>query len=383
MRVLFHRKVRILCFGLLAMLLLGGLMGTVQAAEKNAKPAKPLFEEQVLFRDREIGYHTFRIPALVVTNKGTVLAFAEARKNNRNDHGDVDMAFKRSFDGGRTWSKARIIADDGDHTIGNPCPVVDSATGTIWLPYCQTNKRILIIKSTDDGKSWSKPVDVTETTTNPARHWFGTGPGHGIQMNNGRLVIPCWADATPKLGEVQLSYVFYSDDAGANWKVGAPLDANASDECEVVELANGDLYINARSRQRKRKRAVSFSKDGGETWSPVKFDSRLPEPSCQGAVHRLTSTGKFQKNRVLLATAANPNARSQMTVRVSYDECQSWPVSKVVRKGHSAYADLAVTHDDNILLFYETSNYAELTLSRFNVEWLTDGKDRLQRKKNR
>ena len=363
-------------------LAMGILISTAGKTNANEESVSPVFEEQPLFQSGSDGYHCYRIPSLLVTKRGTILAFAEARKITCSDHGDVDLAVKRSADGGSSWSRMQIIADDGNHTMGNPCPVVDSNTGTIWLPFCRTNQHVLIMKSTDDGKTWSEPVDITKQAANPAWHWFGSGPGHGIQLSNGRLVIPSWADATPRLGQIQLSYTFYSDDAGANWKVGSPLEANTSDECEVVELIDGSLYMNARSRQGKKQRAYAFSKDGGETWSPVEFDATLPEPSCQGGLVRFTDAKRFERNRVVLSTPAARNARTHITVRLSYDECRSWPVSKLVHEGSSAYSDLAVADDHHILLLYEADDYSRLTLARFNIQWLTDGKDSLRPRSN-
>ncbi|MDA1053232.1 MAG: SDR family NAD(P)-dependent oxidoreductase [Planctomycetota bacterium] len=342
----------------------------------------PVFEEQPLFQAKDAGYHCYRIPALLVTKQGTVLAFAEARKNNCSDHGDVDLVLKRSNDGGRTWSEQQLVADGDAQTMGNPCPVQDRETGVIWLPLCRDNKRVLLMHSSDDGKSWSKPVDITAQAMNPKWHWVGTGPGHGIQLKSGRLLVPCWADATPTLGEIQLSYAFYSDDHGKTWQYGEPLDANTSDECEAVELTDGMIYMNARSRQNQRKRAISISQTGGKTWLPVTFDDRLPEPSCQGAVIRMTEGESPGKNRILLATPSNPNARSHMKVYLSYDECRSWPVSKLVHEGSSAYSDLAVTSSGEGLLLYEADNYRQLRLTRFNLTWLSDGKDRLEDRGN-
>lgn len=335
---------------------------------------EPVFERQVLFKSGEGGYHTYRIPALIVTQRGTVLAFCEARKNSSSDHGDVDLALRRSTDGGETWSAMEVIADDGEHTIGNPCPVVERKSGTIWLPLCRNNKQVLLMNSTDDGRTWSDPIEITRDAVSPNWHWVGTGPGHGIQLASGRLLIPCWADATPKLGEIQLSYVLYSDDFGKRWRVGGVLDRNASDECEAVELIDGSLYMNMRSRQGKRQRAYSLSKDGGLTWSKVRFDPRLPEPSVQGSVIRLTRADQHGKNRVLLATPADPAARRAMTVRLSYDECKTFLLAKVIHTGSAAYSDLAVTLDLQVLLLCETDNYKQLSLTSFNLAWLEAGK---------
>lgn len=335
----------------------------------------PVFEQQALFTSGEGGYHTYRIPSLIVTKRGAVLAFCEARRNSASDHGDVDLVVRRSSDNGKTWSKPQLVFADGERTIGNPCPVVDQKSGTIWLPLCRDNKRVLMMKSVDDGKTWTKPVDITNQAMSPNWHWVGTGPGHGIQLRSGRLLVPCWADATPKLGEIQLSYCFYSDDAGESWQLGGAMDANASDECEAVELADGTIYMNMRSRQGKRQRAYSISKDGGQTWSPVKYDAKLPEPSVQGSVIRLTSQREHGRNRLLLATPADPKARRQMTARVSYDEGKTWPVSKLVHGGSAAYSDLAVAADSGVLLLYEADGYKTLTLARFNLAWLTDYKE--------
>ena len=340
--------------------------------------ADQTFEQQSLFKAEQGGYKCYRIPALLTTDKGTVLALAEARKNSCSDHGDIDLVLRRSLDGGRTWSENLLIADDDEHTMGNPCLVLDRSSGTIWLTFCRDNRRILVTKSTDDGKTWSKPLDITRTAMNPAWHWVGTGPGHGIQLSNGRLLIPCWAALAKRLGEIQLSFVFSSDDHGATWKLGGSLEANTSDECEVVELQDGSLYLNGRRRQGKKQRAYSFSTDAGQTWSPVKYNRRLPEPSCQGSVVRLTDSRHFHKGRVLLATPANPSARTALTVRISYDECRSWPVAKVINAGTSAYSDLTVTTDRQILCLYESDDYSNIVLARFNIEWLTDSQDRLR-----
>jgi sialidase-1 len=350
-------------------------LGLSSAFSQTAVPDPPQLTRQTLFASGDLDHHTFRIPSLVVTTRGTVLALAEARKNDAGDLGNVDLALRRSVDGGRTWLEPRVIADDGDHTIGNPCPVVDRRTGVIWLPYCRDNRTVWLTKSTDDGQTWAPPVELTPQVVDPAWHWVGTGPGHGIQLRDGRLVIPCWADATPNLGEAQLSFVFYSDDAGQTWQRGGALDRDASDECEVVERVDGVLYLNARSRQGKKQRAVATSHDRGQTWSPVTYDPRLPELSCQGSLVRYSTARDHDRNRLLLATPASQNARAELTLRLSTNEGHDWSVSRVVEPGMAGYSDLAVTLDGSILLLYESHEYTRLTLARCNLEWLTEGRD--------
>jgi sialidase-1 len=348
-----------------------------ETAARGNQDRSPVFASKVLFAAGHHGYKCYRIPALVRTKRGTILAFCEARKHSGADHGDIDLVLRRSADGGRTWTDMQFVADDGANTMGNPCPVLDRSTGVIWLPFCRNNKQVLLTRSSDDGRSWSKPVDITRSVKDAAWPWVGTGPGHGIQLRSGRLIVPCWADHTQRLGECQFSFVFYSDDHGQTWTRGKRLDLNASDECEVVELTDGTLYMNMRSRQGKRQRAYATSKDGGKTWSAVEFDPNRPEPSCQGSLIRLTGAKRFKRNRVLIATPANPKKRTHMTVRLSYDACRTWPVAKVVHEGSSAYSDLAMTSDGQILLLYEADDYTKIVLASFNLEWLTDGKDAL------
>jgi sialidase-1 len=343
----------------------------------HAWPAEgPSLDQIDLFQSGTDNYHTYRIPALLVTKPGTVLALAEGRKNGTGDDGDIDIVLKRSADGGHTWSDMQVIADGREHTMGNPCPVVDERSGTIWLSLCRDNKQVFFMKSRDDGRTWSEPVAAANDVMIPAWEWIGTGPGHGIQLTTGRLVIPCWAGKGASFcGDVQASLVIYSDDGGTTWQRGATLDHDVSDECQVVERLDGSLYMNMRSRQDKRQRAYALSSNGGRTWSRVQFDARLPEPSCQGSIIRFSREPQSDRNRILLACPANPAARDQMTIRMSYDECESWPVSKVLHSGSSAYSDLGVSADGQVLCFYEADDSRSMTLARFNIQWLTPFRD--------
>ena len=170
----------------------------------------------------------------------------------------------------------------------------------------------------------------------------------------------------------------YSDDHGVSWKRGDSLDMDLSDEAMAVETADGSVYMNMRSRQEKKMRAFAWSKDGGLTWSEVQFDQGLPELSCQESLIRFTDQERFSKNRVLLAHPSSQTERKQFTVRMSRDECRTWPVSKVVYQGSAAYSDLAIADDMTILCLYEADQYSKLVLARFNLEWLTDGADWLK-----
>ena len=342
--------------------------------------ADPLFVEQTLCQRGDQGYHTYRIPSLLMTGKGTILFVCEARKNNGSDHGDIDLVLRRSENGGQTWSPQNVIADDGEHTMGNPCLLQDRSSGVIWLSFSRDNKQVLLMRSSDDGRSWSKPRDITREVLPAQWHWVGPGPGHGIQLQKGRLVMPCWAgvEANVPFGATQLSYVFFSDDGGQTWHAGAAAGVERSDECEVVQRVDGSLYMTARSRHQKKRRAYAVSQDGGHSWLPAQYDDRLPEPSCQGSILRLSQQGSGQKNRVVLAHPSNPGSRTQMTVRLSYDECRSWPVAKVVYAGSSAYSDLGRNQAGEILLAFEKDGYAQISLIRVNLEWLTDGGDQVE-----
>ncbi len=375
-----------------AILLLG--IGCGPAPETQESPPAPTQTD--LFVSGEGGYHTYRIPSLIVTRQGSLLAFSEGRKNNRRDHGDIDLLIRRSTDGGQTWSEQRILYEEGgteEITIGNPCPVVDQETGTIWLPFCRDNKDILVAKSTDDGVTWSDPVDITADVKKPYWTWVATGPGIGIQLDQGpykgRLLIP--SDHGVGGGEegderVQYSYVFYSDDHGETWQRGGSV-APHTDECQVIEKDDGTLLINMRSywgRQggrpdRDGMRALATSQDGGATWSELSFDPTLIEPICQASLIRHAGHGATDESpsRLLFSNPASKTARVDLTVRLSYDSGKTWPVSRLLNPGRSAYSNLAILPDGTIGCLYERGKsipYETITFARFTMDWLAGGK---------
>lgn len=332
------------------------------------------------------GYHTFRIPSLLVTPKGTVLAFSEGRKKGRGDAGDIDVVLKRSTDGGKTWLPMQVVVDDADNTIGNPCPVVESSTGTIWLLLTHNlgkdtekairdgtskgTRGVWVTSSRDEGATWSKPVDITKDVKDPNWTWYATGPGVGVQLASGRLLIPC--DHTTAKTRVNHSHVIYSDDKGVTWKKGGVL-GEKTNECQVVERRDGSVLLNMRSYHGKNRRAVATSRDGGTTWTDVTLDEALVEPVCQGSLINLAN-----KDHLLFSNPASTK-REKMTVRLSEDGGKTWPFARELHRGLAAYSCLAVMPDGEIGCLYERgtkSAYDRITLARFPLEWVkaTPGK---------
>ncbi len=329
-----------------------------------------------LFTAAEGGYRRYRIPALTVTPRSTVLAFCEARRHTGHDDDEIDILLRRSLDGGRTWEPPQAVVSDGDRTCGNPCPMVDGHTGAVLLPFCKDNQEVFLTRSDDDGQTWSAPVAIPGVK-DASWSYVGTGPGHGIQLASGRLLIPAWADESPgpptwrnppaTWGQVQSSVVFLSDDHGETWRRGEKMTRDASDECEAVEVSGGVIYATMRNRQGRKCRAFSWSRDGGETWSEVAYDPGLPAPSCQGSIVR------FDAERILLAHPGRTDERACLTVRLSRDGCRTWPAARVLAPGSSAYSDLAVGGDGQILCFYEADEYRRLVLARFDLGWIEAG----------
>lgn len=342
-----------------------------------------------VFTSGKEGYHTYRIPALLVTPKGTLLAFCEGRKTGRGDHGDLDMVLKRSTDGGKTWGPVELVYEEGGNkkvTIGNPCPVVDQATGIIWLPFCRDNNEILITHSKDDGRTWSKPLNITADVKDVKNwNWYATGPGNAIQLtrgkHKGRLLIPCdhRVNGNNDWGHAGRSHVFYSDDHGKTWQLGGAT-GHAMNECAAVELADGSLMLNMRSYRKKGRRGVSISKDGGATWSEPIDDATLIESVCQASFIRYTTAQTHDKPRLLFSNPATTKGRHHLTIRLSYDEGKSWPVSRLLYAGSAAYSSMAVLPDDSVGIIIERDNYSKITFSRFDLQWLTEDKDRLPSK---
>ncbi len=344
-----------------------------------------------LFESGTCGYNTFRIPAIIATKEGTLLAFAEGRKNSSSDTGDIDLIMKRSEDNGDTWSEIMVLWDDAVNVCGNPAPVVDSETGNIHLLMTwnlgkdhepdiikgssEDTRRIFIMHSSDDGKSWSDPEEITSMVKRSDWTWYATGPCHGIQMvsgkHRGRLIVPC--DHIESGTNKYYSHIIFSDDNGKNWSIGGSTRQDQVNECSVAELSGGRLMLNMRNYDRTRKsRRVALSDDGGMTWGDLFPDTALVEPICQGSLLTYSYSGS-ERGRLLFSNPADENIRQNMMLRMSYDEGQTWPVSKVLHPGPSAYSDIVRMATGDIGCLYEAgseSPYEGIVFKKIALEEL-------------
>ena len=355
--------------------------------------AAPEFSETPLFTAGEGGYHTYRIPTLLRSSKGTLLAFCEGRKTSGSDHGDIDIVLRRSTDGGKTWEDLSVVQEEGNDakiTIGNPVPVLDESTGHIHLIFTRDNDRVFHSASTDDGKTWSERKEITPAVKREEWGWYAPGPVHGIQLKRGaqagRLVIPC----DHRLGEDAKdkgpmgAQVVYSDDHGATWKLGATAQTTATtapNENSCVELVSPStsgssrLYFNARDHVAPHARASAISEDGGITYATGEFTDapHFNCPTVQGCLLRLRATDQGDPgNRILFSCADGPT-RARISIWSSTDEAATWSAPKLVHEGPGAYSDMALLAPGRVAMIYEKGSskpYETITLALFNEEWL-------------
>tara|TARA_B110000444_G_scaffold56033_1_gene52269 strand:+ start:251 stop:1423 length:1173 start_codon:yes stop_codon:yes gene_type:complete len=351
--------------------------------ENSQKNSENVFKK-TLWEKGSGKYNNYRIPSLVVTKKGTVLAFAEGREAG--DTGDIDILLKRSLDNGKTWSDEIVVWDQKDNSCGNPVPVVDEQTGRIWLFTSwndgRDNELKIVTKksispripyvcySDDDGLTWSDPVNMSKTLRDPSWGWYATGPGVGIQIKKGkykgRLLIPANHSYDDKNGNIRNgnfnygAHVLFSDDNGSTWERSEDIRPGCN-ESQIVELENGNLMMNMRSYNDKYSRAISISNNGGESWSKIYHDLALVESKVQGSILNFGDING--KNAHIFSNPSVPLGRLNMTLKVSFDDCKYWSISKLIYGGLSAYSCLTRLPDGNIGLFFEKGtekNYEQM-----------------------
>ncbi|WP_406334487.1 exo-alpha-sialidase [Streptomyces sp. NBC_00203] len=360
------------------------------------------FEQQVLFKaSQDPGYACFRIPAVVKTTDGTLLAFAEGRVLNCGDAADIDIVVKRSTDGGRTWGPLQVVNDGGGDTHGNPAPVVDRETGRILLAEtynkgrtdsasCSVpcNRTPHLQYSDDDGLTWSQPRDLSDEIL-PANwnSWYATGPVHGIQLTRGkhagRLVFgvntETWDGSRVSANNAAL---ITSDDDGDHWDIGATDSWPIADdgtfrqkpsEMTLTERADGSVLVSGREQDGTDlgHRTQAVSRDGGDSFKgPFRDLPDLYAPQVQGSSLRLG-------DRILLACPGDPDRRRTMMIRSSYDGGRTWESvdrGTVVTTDWSGYSDMVRVDGDTVGLLYEggaVDARDEIRFARFTEDWLT------------
>ncbi len=333
------------------------------------------------------GYDMFRIPALLAVDERVLLAFAEGRKKGLGDSGDIDIVLRRSVDGGESWEPMRVVWDDSVNTCGNPCVVWDADTRTVWLLLTwnagdddeqriiagksPTGRRVFVTYSNDLGETWSEPRDITEDVKSSGWTWYATGPGVGIELKGekyrGRLVVPC-DHANAKTRKYH-AHVIYSDDHGKTWRRGKPT-AEGANECQVVELTDGRLLLNCRNYNRQWKcRSITYSDDGGESWSDFRYDEVLVEPICQASLIALPD----HPRTLVFSNPADTEDRLRLTVRLSDDEGNTWKNALEVHRGPAAYSCLSYMGNGRIGVLYENgvdSAYEQIAFRIVSLETL-------------
>jgi sialidase-1 len=340
------------------------------------------------------GYPAYRIPALVVTERGTLLAFAEGRAR-LGDHAENDLVLKRSHDNGRTWGPVQVVAEDGTNSLNNPTAVVVRETGRVLLLYQRYAAgfdehkaepglegpricRSFLITSDDEGATWSRPRDLTASVKRPiVVTSTACGPGIGIELRRGphagRILVPF--NQGP-YGHWRV-YAAFSDDQGITWRYGKTAEETTpgfANEVQFAELADGSVLLNARNQGGSHHRKIATSRDGGGSWSALQDDPALVDPPCQAGLLRHPNRGDTKQDVFLFSNPASTSARSNGTIRLSRDEGQTWPAQRVLYPGSFAYSCLASLSDGAVGCLFDRDGYSKITFTRFATTWV-EGKD--------
>ncbi|MGK6353048.1 sialidase family protein [Parapedobacter sp. DT-150] len=337
------------------------------ASAQIRQSAQAVQNEVVVFEPTAGAYSSTRIPALVLTKKGTLLAFAAGRIESASDWADMDLLLRRSEDGGSTWSPIQVVAERaGNKPTDNPTPIVGD-DGTIHLLYQRDYAYAYYTQSTDDGLTWAPPLNITPTfeafKTDYDWKVLAPGPGHSIQLKSGRLLVPVWLANSDKLAPHRSHRpsriaTIYSDDSGKTWQRGAMVPEvegfkNPS-ETMAVQLPDGTVMLSIRNESEKRRKGVSFSKDGISGWTTPAYDEALFEPICMSSILGVD----YQGTDYLIFL--NPDSehlpkhpRQNLTLKASEDSGKAWGTERVIYDGISGYSDMAVGPDGTIYCLFE------------------------------
>ncbi len=325
------------------------------------------------------GVHSYRIPGLVTSTKGTLLAVYDIRRNTSRDlQGDIDVGLSRSTDGGHSWEPMKVIMDMGEYGglpqdqngIGDPAILVDQETGHIWVAALWLHGKpgemawfsskpgmtpsetgqLVLVKSEDDGLTWSEPMIITQQMKEPEWHLFFNGPGKGITMKDGTLIFPAQFKDKDQMPH---STIIYSKDKGKTWNVGSGAKSNTT-EAQVVELQDGSLMLNMRDN-RGGSRSISVTTDLGQTWAEhATSRSALPEPVCMASI----IDNPFEPQMLLFSNPATDKGRHHLTIKASLNDGESWPdgLQVLLDEGTGwGYSCLTMINEKEVGILYESS----------------------------
>ncbi|GAC1312091.1 MAG: sialidase family protein [Mucilaginibacter sp.] len=344
------------------------------------------------------GYNSYRIPAIIKAHDGGLIAFMEGRLNSSADFGNVKIIERKSTDNGKTWSASMIVAQNGNLQAGNATPVLDYTdplfpNGRIFLFYCSGNntqanvinlngvREVWYITSTDNGSTWTAPVNITLLVHHPYQpafnplytdplQWtaYATGPCHALQVTQGsfagRIVVPfnhgIYANKT------NYAAVFYTDDHGKTFHI-SPDATLQSDETTVAELSGGGIVLNSRNQYLPgHDRIISFDYSGKldntTQWGSA-FNTGLPEPVCQGSMLNYTTPAGVKV--LLFCNPTDIGSRSSLGVRQSFDDGKTWTSPLIVDGGYGAYSDIVALPDGHVGILYEANNYLNIRFVSF------------------
>ena len=372
-------------------------------------PKVILAQEVTVFKSGDDGYASYRIPAIVKDKSGDLIAFSEGRVHHAGDFGDVDIVYKISKDGGKSWGRLQVAVDYDKLQAGNPAPVVDLLDpqypkGRVFLFYNTGNdhegdvrkgkglREVWYIVSNDGGQSWSQPVNITTQVHRPKQpqinpeynfteDWrtYANTPGHGFQFvsgpNKGRIYIAGNHNAGDPLpgNKDWNAHAYYSDDHGKTFKLANKVPFASTNESLAAQIGENSVYMSSRNQSYSPKtRIISISHDGGQTWVSSAPDTNLPDPVNQASV----LSWKKGKNFILAhSNAADENKRDNLTLRLSKDQGKTWYFNKVISKSTegykgdwSAYSDLVLLNNRTIGVLYEKDGYKEIVFVPIKIK---------------